>query len=98
VATTRSTIVALAGVLEAHRSVLKQNPLKSDEGAPFDIANNFDLRHRKAYQRTDYDSALLEWIFHGYLATISLIQTPAARQQAVSRPAPPSPLADDEPF
>lgn len=68
----RSAVVTLAGVLEKRRELLKEHLLKKDEGALFRIANEFDLRHRRADQRGDYDNAYLEWIFYWYLATIHL--------------------------
>jgi hypothetical protein len=69
----RSAIVTLAGLLEQRRKgVLEAELTKGDSGALFDIANNFDLRHRRADQRTDYDPAFLDWIFWWYLATIEL--------------------------
>lgn len=74
VATMRSSVVALAGVLEKYRGLLKAELLSKDEGALFDIANNFDVRHRGADQRTDYDPMFLEWLFHWYLATVGLIR------------------------
>lgn len=83
VASMRSAVVALAGVVEAHRALLQRELLSKDEGALFDIANNFDLRHRKADQKTDYDPDFLEWLFHWYLATVALIGKLNAR---VARP------------
>jgi hypothetical protein len=69
----RSAIVTLAGLLEQRRrGVLEVELIKGDSGALFDIANNFDLRHRRAGQRTDYDPAFLDWIFWWYLATLEL--------------------------
>jgi len=69
----RSAIVTLAGLLEQRRKgVLEVELTKRDSGALFDIANRFDLRHRRADQRTDYDPAFLDWIFWWYLATIEL--------------------------
>jgi len=38
-----------------------------DEIALFQIANQFDLRHRGADQRDDYAEAYLDWIFWWYL-------------------------------
>jgi hypothetical protein len=73
-ATMRSSVVTLAGVLEKHRDLLKTELLSKDEGALFEIANSFDLRHRRADQRTDYDPAFLEWLFHWYLATVALVR------------------------
>lgn len=43
----RSAIVTLAGILEERRALLKDR-LGKDEGALFEIANRYDLRHRKA--------------------------------------------------
>jgi hypothetical protein len=69
----RSAIVTLAGLLEQRRrGVLEVELTKGDSGALFDIANKFDLRHRRADQRTDYDPAFLDWIFWWYLATLEL--------------------------
>ncbi len=48
----RSAIVTLAGILEEHRALLKDQ-LGKDEGALFEIANRYALRHRKADQRGD---------------------------------------------
>jgi hypothetical protein len=68
----RSAIVALAGILEERRAVIKEQVGKPDEGALFEIANRYDLRHRRADQRGDYDEAFLDWIFWWYLATVEL--------------------------
>lgn len=68
----RSAIIALAAVLEQRRSLLKAHLLSKDEGALFQIANEYDLRHRRADQRTDYGDHFLDWIFYWYLATIHL--------------------------
>jgi len=46
----RSACIALAGVLEERRALLNQDMMKKDEGALFDIANNFAIRHQKAQQ------------------------------------------------
>ncbi|MFE2823470.1 hypothetical protein [Streptomyces sp. NPDC059271] len=67
----KSAIVTLAGILEERRAVLKDQ-LGKDEGALFEIANRYDLRHRKADQRGDYDEVFLDWIFWWYLATVEL--------------------------
>ncbi|MFF4796066.1 hypothetical protein ACFY2M_41845 [Streptomyces sp. NPDC001276] len=68
----RSAIVALAGILEERRALIKDQVGKPDEGALFEIANRYNLRHRKADQHGDYDEAFLEWIFWWYLATVEL--------------------------
>ncbi|MGW8847964.1 hypothetical protein ACWGNE_09285 [Streptomyces xiamenensis] len=81
----RSAIVALAGILESQRPLLKTHLDRHDEDALFNIANNYDLRHRNARQRVDYDDAFLDWIFWWYLATIELVNqllnTRSASQQ-----------------
>jgi hypothetical protein len=69
----RSAIVTVAGVLEANRNLLKDELLTGDESALFQIVNTFNLRHRNADQRTDFDPVFLEWIFHSFLATAGLI-------------------------
>ncbi|WP_331727717.1 hypothetical protein [Streptomyces sp. NBC_01176] len=68
----RSAIVALAGILEERRALIKEQVGRPDEGALFEIANRYDLRHRRAGQRGDYDEAFLDWIFWWYLATVEL--------------------------
>jgi hypothetical protein len=77
----RSAAVALAGVLEERRKILKDELLSKDEGALFEIANKFAVRHRNDSQRTDYDSAFLDWVFWWYLATIELTDRIIARDE-----------------
>ncbi|WP_432171221.1 hypothetical protein [Streptomyces sp. 1222.5] len=77
----RSAIVTLAGILEERRALLKDK-LGKDEGALFEIANRYDLRHRKANQRGDYDEAFLDWIFWWYLGTVELANRLIASQTA----------------
>jgi hypothetical protein len=76
----RSAIVALLGLLESRRELLKTELLSKDEGALFEIANRFALRHRRADQRGDYDEAHLDWLFWWYLATVDLTDQLLARQ------------------
>jgi hypothetical protein len=50
---------------------------KKDSGALFQIANEFDMRHRERLgagkpQYAEYEDAFLDWIFYWYLSTISL--------------------------
>lgn len=68
----RSATVALAGVLEERRALLKAELMTKDEGALFQIANQFAIRHRNDTQRVDYDAIFLDWLFWWYLATIEL--------------------------
>lgn len=58
----RSAIFNLGRILEERRALVKDQ-LGKDEGTLFEIANRFDLRHRRADQRGDYDEAFLDWIF-----------------------------------
>ncbi len=70
----RTAVRNLADVLEHHRSLIKKELLSKDEGALFQIANEFGIRHHNPKQRTDYDEAVfLEWYFWWYLATLQLI-------------------------
>jgi hypothetical protein len=75
----RSACVALAAVLEQRRRQIKTELLTKDEGALFQIANQFDVRHRNADQRADYDETYLDWIFWWYLATVELTDRLAER-------------------
>lgn len=68
----RSACVALAGILEERRNLLKQHLLRADEGALFEIANRFAIRHQNAQQMANYDDDFLDWIFWTYLSTINL--------------------------
>jgi hypothetical protein len=68
----RSACIALAGVLERRRTLLKEHLPKKDEGMLFRLANEFGIRHQNDQQRTDYDPAFLDWVFWFYLATIEL--------------------------
>ncbi|MFI0990598.1 hypothetical protein [Streptomyces exfoliatus] len=67
----RSAIFNLGRILEERRALIKEQ-LGKDEGALFEIANRFDLRHRRADQRGEYDEAFLDWIFWWYLGTVEL--------------------------
>ncbi|HET8930992.1 MAG TPA: hypothetical protein VFN21_10070 [Acidimicrobiales bacterium] len=54
----------------------------NDEGALFQIANRFDLRHKDGKQLDDYGDEYLDWIFYWYLATVNLIGDLRAREEA----------------
>lgn len=90
----RSAAVALAGVLEERRALLKAELMSKDEGALFEIANKFAVRHRNNAQRADYDPVFLDWVFWWYLATVALTDRILARGQASQ---PESPAEDDQP-
>jgi hypothetical protein len=90
----RSAAVALAGVLEERRALLKAELMSKDEGALFEIANRFAVRHRNDAQQADYDPAFLDWVFWWYLATIELTDRILARGEASQ---PESPFEDNQP-
>ncbi|SHN89077.1 hypothetical protein SAMN05660350_05072 [Geodermatophilus obscurus] len=84
----RSAAAALARVLEDRRALLKQELFSKDEGALFQIANEFDIRHRgvrgphgKA-QQEDYADVFLDWVFWWYLATVELTDRLLAEQSS----------------
>ncbi|MFJ7205136.1 hypothetical protein ACIQWR_16530 [Streptomyces sp. NPDC098789] len=77
----RSAIFNLARILEERRALIKDQ-LGKDEGALFEIANRFDLRHRRADQRGEYDEAFLDWIFWWYLGTVELTNQLIASRKA----------------
>lgn len=81
----RSACVALAGLLEESRVLLKERLHKKDEGALFQIANEFAVRHRNARQHDDYDEAYLDWLFWWYLATFDLTIKLLSRDQPGTR-------------
>ena len=76
----RSACIALAGVLENRRPLLKEHLAKKDEGALFRLANEFGIRHQNAQQQADYDPVFLDWVFWFYLATIELSDRLLARE------------------
>jgi hypothetical protein len=75
----RSAVIALAGILEERRDLLKVELLTKDEAALFQIANKFAVRHQGADQRGDYDPAFLDWLFWWYLGTVELTDQLLAR-------------------
>jgi hypothetical protein len=75
----RNACRALADVLEERRNLLKAELLSKDEGALFQIANQFAIRHRNAQQRAEYDDAYLDWLFWWYLGTVELTNRLLAR-------------------
>jgi hypothetical protein len=81
----RSAVITLAGILEERRDLLKAELLSKDEGALFQIANGFAVRHQRADQRADYDSAFLDWFFWWYLGTVGLTDQLLARQAVAGR-------------
>lgn len=79
----RSACKNLADVLENRRSLVKEHLVRKDEGALFQIANEYGIRHHDARQRTDYDQdVFLDWVFWNYLATVELTNRLIARGQS----------------
>lgn len=76
----RSAIIALYGVLEERRDLLREHLYAKDEDVLFQIANKFAVRHQTASQHADYDPVFLDWVFWWYLATIELTDRLLARQ------------------
>lgn len=68
----RSACAALALVLEDRRKMLKTSLIKKDEGMLFQIANEFDVRHRDGKQYDDLGDEFQDWVFWTYLATVEL--------------------------
>jgi hypothetical protein len=75
----RSAVIALGLVLEERRALLKSVLYSGDEGALFEIANKFAIRHQDQRQKSEYDPVFLDWIFWWYLATIELTDRVIAR-------------------
>jgi len=80
----RSAILTLAGLLEERRQLIKAELGSADEGALFQVANKFAIRHQRAGQQADYDPAFLDWIFWWYLATVELTDRIISRQEGAS--------------
>jgi len=80
----RSAVLALHRVLEDRRPLINTELMRKDEGALFQIANQFDLRHHDQSQQDDYDPIFLDWIFWWYLATVELTDQLLARQADAS--------------
>lgn len=61
----------LADILEELRPRLRAVLVKKDESDLFNIANNFEIRHRNEKQKNQYDRALwLSWMFYFYVSTL----------------------------
>lgn len=68
----RAAITLIASNLEARRQTLKVH-LKKDEQDLFNIANNFQLRHRNVGQKEDYGHEFADWIFWNFLSAVELL-------------------------
>lgn len=70
----RDAVRDLADVLESIRADVKAEMFSKDEGALFEIANGFWIRHNKPDERIDYDhEAWWSWLFYLYLDSIALV-------------------------
>ena len=78
----RSAVLTLVGILEERRELIRTEIGKKDEGALFQIANEFAVRHQRRGQQGDYDPAFLDWMFWWYLATIELTDRILDRQRS----------------
>jgi hypothetical protein len=76
----RSALITLAGILEERRQLVRAEMGSPDEGALFQIANKFAIRHQNAQQLRNYDPAFLDWVFWWYLATVELTNRVVSRQ------------------
>ncbi len=76
----RSALITLAGILEERRQLIKAELVSADEGALFQIANRFAIRHQNRQQLSDYDPAFLDWVFWWYLSTVELTNRIISRQ------------------
>lgn len=76
----RSACVALALVLEDRRKMLKKSLVNKDEAMLFQIANEFDVRHRNGKQYDDLGDEFQDWVFWTYLASVELTNRILTRQ------------------
>ena len=67
----KDAIRDLAAALEYIRPKLKTVLASKDEGALFEIANKFAIRHHNASQNSNYDKKIwYRWMFYFYLSTL----------------------------
>lgn len=70
----KKAVRELADVLESFRPEIRKVLTKADDSDLFNIANNFEIRHRNAQQKAKYDKKIwLDWMFYFYLATIHAV-------------------------
>ncbi|MFV0535125.1 MAG: hypothetical protein ACK5MR_15945 [Cumulibacter sp.] len=74
----------LARVLEERRDLIADSVefTKRDDGALFQLADTFDIRHANTVtkpQQTDYSDEFLDWIFWTFLASVELTERLLAR-------------------
>jgi len=70
----RLAVRELFDVLEKLRPEVKTEMLRGDDGALFNIANNFTIRHLNDRQKGNYNTAIWHsWMFYVNLSTIHVI-------------------------
>ena len=84
----RSATIALVGILEERRPLVRAELGRKDEADLFNIANKFAIRHQNDGQKGDYDQAFLDWIFWVYLGTVELTGSMLARLSTQARRCP----------
>ena len=90
----RLAVLTLAGILEERRELIGTRIGSKDEGALFQIANQFAIRHQHRNQQGDYDPVFLDWIFWWYLGTVELTDRLLDRSRVTVQHA--NPLTEDE--
>lgn len=79
----RDAIRDLADVLEFLRPRAKEVLTSKDEADLFELANRFGIRHHRADQKTQYDTAIWHsWMFYYYLAAIHATTRLIAKAEA----------------
>ncbi|KGN41837.1 hypothetical protein [Knoellia aerolata] len=77
----RDAVIALGAVLELRRTEVKDHLGSKDEGALFEILNNFDIRHLNRTAQGDYEDDFLEWVFWTCLASLAFMNARTGRQR-----------------
>jgi hypothetical protein len=76
--TKRDAVRALGDVLEHRRSEVRKLMTRKDDGALFQILNQFDIRHLNQAAREDYDELFLDWVFWTLLASLAYMDAKKA--------------------
>lgn len=82
----RDAIKALGDVLEHQRPEVRKILGKKDEGALFNILNEYDIRHHNSAQYSEYDEDFLDWIFWTLLASLDFMSNRLARNEDATAP------------
>lgn len=76
--TKRDAVRALGDVLERRRSEVKDLMTRKDEGALFQILNEFDIRHLNQATKEDYDELFIDWVYWTLLASLAFMDAKKA--------------------